>query len=212
MTADSDPVDLAAQLASRLCHDFISPVSAIVSGLDLLEDPNAQDMRDDALALIAQSGRKLADHLAFCRAAFGSAATTEVFDSRELNTLAQGVFAHMKADLDWQVASAGLNKPAARSALNLAQIAGTALISGGAVTVQAAEADGRVALSVTASGPRMRLKPEIAGGLRGEPRGEAMGGAWIQAYYVHCLVTQAGGQIAVEHDDQSATLAAWVPA
>lgn len=212
MTADSDPVDLAAQLASRLCHDFISPVSAIVSGLDLLEDPNAQDMRDDALALIAQSGRKLADHLAFCRAAFGSAATTEVFDSRELNTLAQGVFAHMKADLDWQVASAGLNKPAARSALNLAQIAGTALISGGAVTVQAAEADGRVALSVTASGPRMRLKPEIAGGLRGEPRGEAMGGAWIQAYYVHCLVNQAGGQIAVEHDDQSATLAAWVPA
>jgi len=212
MTEPSDPVDLAAQLASRLCHDFISPVSAIVSGLDLLEDPGAQDMRDDALALIAQSGRKLADHLAFCRAAFGSASTTEVFDSRELNTLAQGIFAHLKADLDWQVAPAGLNKPAARSALNLAQIAGTALIGGGTVTVRAVEADGRVALSVEANGPRMRLKPEIAGGLVGEPRGEAMGGAWIQAFYVHSLVSQAGGRVAVEHNDQSATLAVWVPA
>lgn len=212
MTEPSDPVDLAAQLASRLCHDFISPVSAIVSGLDLLEDPGAQDMRDDALALIAQSGRKLADHLAFCRAAFGSASTTEVFDSRELNTLAQGIFAHLKADLDWQVAPAGLNKPAARSALNLAQIAGTALIGGGTVTVRAVEADGRVALSVEANGPRMRLKPEIAGGLVGEPRGEAMGGAWIQAFYVYSLVSQAGGRVAVEHNDQSATLAVWVPA
>ena len=28
--------ELAAQLAGRLCHDFISPASAIVSGIDLL--------------------------------------------------------------------------------------------------------------------------------------------------------------------------------
>ena len=40
---------LAAYLAARLCHDFISPASAIVSGLDL-EDPSAQDMREDAMA------------------------------------------------------------------------------------------------------------------------------------------------------------------
>ncbi|MGZ6019610.1 MAG: histidine phosphotransferase ChpT, partial [Phenylobacterium sp.] len=35
--------ELAAYLAARMCHDFISPASAIVSGLDLLEDPTAQD-------------------------------------------------------------------------------------------------------------------------------------------------------------------------
>ncbi len=34
--------ELAAHLAGRLCHDLISPVSAIVSGLDLLEDPSAR--------------------------------------------------------------------------------------------------------------------------------------------------------------------------
>ena len=64
--------DFAALLAARLCHDFISPASAIVSGLDLLEDPESQDMREDAMRLITASARKLADHLAFARVAFGA--------------------------------------------------------------------------------------------------------------------------------------------
>ena len=51
--------ELAAHLAARLCHDFISPAGAIMSGLDLLNDPEAQDMRDDALRLIAASSEKL---------------------------------------------------------------------------------------------------------------------------------------------------------
>ena len=210
MTAD--PVDLAAQLAARLCHDFISPASAIVSGLDLLDDPTAQDMRDDAMALIAQSARKLADLLAFCRAAFGSASTVEVFDSRDLEGLARGVFGHMKAGLAWEVLPASLNKPAARTLLNLCQIAGTALPTGGQVTARVVEAGGRIALSIEGTGPRVRLKPEVAGGLTGKPKGEAMGGAWIQAFYVHSLVTQAGGQVAVESGEEKLTLAAWVPA
>ncbi|MDO9336044.1 MAG: histidine phosphotransferase family protein [Caulobacter sp.] len=208
----ADPVDLAAQLAARLCHDFISPASAIVSGLDLLDDPTAQDMREDAMALIAQSARKLADLLAFCRAAFGSASTVEVFDSRDLETLAQSVFGHMKASLVWEVAPASLNKPAARTLLNLCQIAGTALPTGGVVTARVVEAGGRTALSLEGAGPRIRLKPEVAGGLLGKPKGEAMGGAWIQAFYVHSLVAQAGGQVAVEAGDEKVTLAAWVPA
>src|SRR5260370_11647315 len=97
------PAELAAYMAARMCHDFISPASAIVSGLDLLEDPTAQDMREDAMNLISASARKLADLLSFTRVAFGASASAETFDARELERLAQGVFAHMRADLDWQV-------------------------------------------------------------------------------------------------------------
>src|SRR3569833_2217470 len=86
------PAELAAYLAARMCHDFISPASAIVSGLDLLEDPTAQDMRDDAMSLISASARKLADLLAFTRVAFGASASAETFDPRDLEKLAQGVF------------------------------------------------------------------------------------------------------------------------
>ncbi|MEK0086225.1 histidine phosphotransferase, partial [Geminicoccaceae bacterium SYSU G07066] len=83
------PAELAAFLAARMCHDFISPASAIVSGLDLLDDPSAQDMRDEAMGLIATSARKLADLLAFCRVAFGASASAETFDVRDLEKLAR---------------------------------------------------------------------------------------------------------------------------
>ena len=56
-SAQSSPVDgteLATLVAAKLCHDFISPSGAIVSGLDLMNDPSAQDMRDDALGLIEE--------------------------------------------------------------------------------------------------------------------------------------------------------------
>ncbi|HEV2000356.1 MAG TPA: histidine phosphotransferase, partial [Xanthobacteraceae bacterium] len=33
-----EALDLAALLCSRLCHDVISPVGAIVNGLEVLED------------------------------------------------------------------------------------------------------------------------------------------------------------------------------
>src|SRR5258708_5100521 len=60
--AETTPVSglqLAALLAARMCHDFISPAGAIVSGMDLLDDPTAQDMRDEALNLIGASAKKL---------------------------------------------------------------------------------------------------------------------------------------------------------
>eukprot|EP01035_Chromulina_nebulosa_P047911 gene47911-64981_t len=97
------PAALAAYLAARMCHDFISPASAISSGLDLLEDPSAQDMREEAMGLIVNSARKLADQLSFCRVAFGASASAETFDARELEKLAQGAFAHMRATLDWEI-------------------------------------------------------------------------------------------------------------
>src|SRR5580698_7489077 len=82
--------ELAARLASKLCHDFISPAGAIVSGLDLLDDPAAKDMRDDAMELSSASARKLVDRLAFARAAFGAAAGVPLFDCAELQRLTQG--------------------------------------------------------------------------------------------------------------------------
>ena len=205
------PADLAAYLAARMCHDFISPASAIVSGLDLLEDPTAQDMRDDAMGLIAASARKLADLLAFCRVAFGASASAETFDARELEKLAQGVFGHMRAQLDWQVTPAGVNKPAARTLLNLAQIAGAALLTGGMAKVRAVEEGGAIAIAVEATGPRARLRPEVLAGLHGEGPGEGLHGHWVQARYVHLFVGDAGGRVVAEASEEKVTLAATIP-
>ena len=58
MTAISlDPLDLAALLCSRVCHDVISPVGAIVNALEVLEEDDPS-MREFALELIKKSARQ----------------------------------------------------------------------------------------------------------------------------------------------------------
>jgi histidine phosphotransferase ChpT len=209
---DVNGPDFAALVAARLCHDFISPASAIVSGLDLLEDPSAQDMREDAMNLISSSARKLADLLQFTRVAFGASASAESFDSRELEKLAQGVFAHVRPTMAWDIAPSVMNKASARAILNIAQLAASALPAGGVATLKAVVADGRVAITADSRGPRARLRPEVLAGLKGEALAEGLGGPWVQAAYLHALVRAAGGQTAVALADDHVSLAAWVPA
>ena len=205
------PAELAAYLAARMCHDFISPASAIVSGLDLLDDPSAQDMREEAMGLIATSARKLTDLLSFARVAFGASASAETFDARELERLARGVFAHMRAELDWQVEQAAVNKPAARALLNLAQMAGAALPTGGVARVRAVQEGASLAIAADAGGPRAKLRPEVLRGLRGEPLGEGLHGHWVQAYYVHLFLTDAGGRVFADVNEERVVFAATVP-
>lgn len=203
--------DLAAQIAARLCHDFISPASAIVSGLDLLEDPSANDMRDDAMKLIETSAKKLVAILAFARVAFGASASAETFDTRDLQRLTQGVYDHVRPDLEWAVDLPSLNKPAARALLNLAQIAATALPTGGKAKVFAKPEENGLLLGVEAEGARCRVRPEVLSGLKGEPLGEGLGGHWVQAYYLHALVTQSGGILDFEVEDTRAVFAVRLP-
>jgi histidine phosphotransferase ChpT len=206
------PAELAAYLAARMCHDFISPASAISSGLDLLEDPSAQDMREEAMGLIVSSAKKLADLLSFCRVAFGASASAETFDARELEKLARGVFNHMRAELEWTLDTPGVNKPAARTLLNLAQMAGAALPTGGVAKVRAVQEGASLAIAIESTGPRARLRPEVLAGLQGRSLGEGLHGHWVQAYYVHLFVTDAGGRVFADVQDERVVFAATLPA
>jgi histidine phosphotransferase ChpT len=213
--APAEPVsaaELAAQLSARLCHDFISPASAIVSGLDLLEDPTAQDMREDAMNLIGASAKKLVALLAFSRVAFGASNSAETFDTRELEKLTRGVYDHVRPDLDWSVDLPTLNKPAARALLNMAQLAAGALPTGGVARIVAADQGEFILIGVEAQGSRSRLRPEVVSGLRGEKLAEGLGGHWVQAYYLHALLKQAGGSLDHSVTEERVMLRARVPA
>ncbi len=194
-SASTSKAELAAHLAGRLCHDLISPVSAIVSGLDLLEDPSAQDMRDDAMNLSNQSARKLASALSFARVAYGSSASAETFDPKDLEVLTRAVFGHVRAELDWAVESPRLDKPTARALLNLAQLGATALPTGGTARVTVETEGDAIVVKLMARGARARLRPEAQAGLRGDAMTEGLPGQWVQPYYLHSLVADAGGRL-----------------
>ena len=206
-----NPTELAAHLAARLCHDFSSPASAILSGVDLLGDPSAQDMRDDALNLISTSAKKLGDMLSFARVAFGASSSAETFDSDTLKALTTQVYAHVRPSLDWQVTAGQMQKPAARALLNMAQIGATALPMGGTAIIRTEQIGENLKITIDAHGGRARIRPEVLAGLRGDPLGEGLGGHWVQAYYLWALVTSAGGSCAAEANEERVLLTAIVP-
>src|ERR1700677_3066593 len=71
-----DALELAALLCSRVCHDLISPVGAIVNGLEVLDDNPKPEDREFALDLIRKSAKTASARLQFCRLAFGAAGSS----------------------------------------------------------------------------------------------------------------------------------------
>ena len=52
-------LDLAALLCSRVCHDLISPVGAIVNGIEVMEEDEDEETKVFALDLIKKSARQV---------------------------------------------------------------------------------------------------------------------------------------------------------
>lgn len=204
--------ELASLIAAKLCHDFISPSGAIVSGLDLLNDPTAQDMREDALSLITDSAMKMVALVQFCRVAFGTATGSERFTGAELKGLVDALVSGGRATLAWQLDGADYSRPEARALVNLAYLTVATLPSGGSATVSTrSEADARLIEGV-ADGPRARLKPEAATGLAGERLGEGLAGQWVQPYWLWLTVCQTGGGLDVRVTEGQVAMTARIPA
>lgn len=206
-----DGPELASLIAAKLCHDFISPSGAIVSGLDLLNDPTAQDMRDDAISLITDSAKKMVALVQFCRVAFGAATTAERFTGEELRALVDGVTHGGRATLDWRLEVADFGKPQARALVNLAYLTVAALPMGGQAVVTArAGSDGLVLLGI-AEGARARLKAEASTGLAGQRLTEGLAGQWVQPYWLWLTIQQQGGRLDVEAGDGRVVLTGTMP-
>ena len=195
-------VEFASLLCSRLCHDLMSPVGALNNGLELLADETDEDMREKCLELLADSARASANKLKFFRLAFGAAGGFgEAIDTREAEAALQGVFGpERRIELGWAVGDQKLSKGAVKLLLNLALLAGDALVRGGRLDVGAETRDEKIELAVRAEGPRILLDPALRETLLGagtgpvEPRAA---GAWL----ARTLAAEAGGSIQLSDPD-----------
>lgn len=189
-------VDLASLLCSRLCHDLMSPVGALNNGIELLGDETDPEMREKCLGLLADSAQATANKLKFFRLAFGAGGGfAEEIDTVEARATLEGLFgAEGKVELGWVVESEKLPKGAIKLLLNLALLAGDALVRGGRLDIGAERRNGDIELAVRAEGPRILLDPILretlatGGGEHIEPRAA---GAWL----AHSLAAEGGGSI-----------------
>jgi len=199
-------VDLASLLCSRLCHDLMSPVGALNNGIELLADETDPDMREKCLELLADSARASANKLKFFRLAFGAAGGFgEEIDTQEAEAALEGLFGpERRIEFGWAVSDSKLPKDAVKVLLNLALLAGDALVRGGRLDVGAERNGGEIELAVRAEGPRILLDPvlreTLANGADGTIEARAAA-AWL----AHNLITDAGGSIQLS-DASSAAL------
>lgn len=190
-------LEFAALLCSRLCHDLLSPVGALNNGLELMADETDPEMRQRCLELLGDSARTSANKLKFFRLAFGSAGGYgDSVPASEAQTAIEGMFAATgRVKLGWMVAEESLPKLPAKILLNLALIAGDALVRGGQLDIGAEQRDGVTEIVVRAEGPKVILDPELRAALGGTLGSEGLSARTAAAWMVRTLVEQAGGDV-----------------
>lgn len=200
-------MEFAALLCSRLCHDLLSPVGALNNGLELMADETDPQMRQRCLDLLGDSARTSANKLKFFRLAFGSAGGFgDTVPAHEARAAIEGMFASTgRVTVNWLVAEESIAKLPAKILLNLALIAGEALVRGGQLDIGAERRDGVIEIVVRAEGPRIVLDPELRDALAGKPGDGGLSARTAAAWMVHTLVAGAGGQIMLS-DPQEAVL------
>jgi len=185
-------LDFAALLVSRVCHDLVSPVGAVVNGLEVLEDETDMAMRADALRLVAASAEQAAARLQFARIAFGAAGSAGAeLDLAEVGRIMSGLLKGGKVELVWQAEAVNWPKDWAKLLMNAVLVGADSLPRGGKVYVETSRAGHAPKFTVRAAGTIARMTPEVERALTGEPAG-VLDGRSIQPYLTHQLSKTIG--------------------
>lgn len=180
-------IEFAALLVSRVCHDLVSPVGAVVNGLEVLEDERDATMRADALKLVVSSAEQAAARLQFARIAFGAAGSAGAeLDLTEVGRIVGGLVQGGKVSVDWQAAAVNWPKDWAKLLMNAALLAADSLPRGGLVRVETSSDPAAPSFKVKATGQNARLLEDVEKAARGEPS-NPIDGRSIQPLLVHKL-------------------------
>lgn len=209
-----EPARLAALVSSRLCHDLVSPVSALNTALELMDGDSSGEMRAQAMDLITTSTRQATAKLKFFRLAFGAAAgvSKQELEFEIANQAIREFFAEIKPSYEWTGGPERAPKAAVRLLMNMCLLAADCLPFGGKVEA-GAEIDGdTLEIAVIASGQRATLKAEAAAGLSGEPDLEqGIDARSIQPLYARFVADEAGATLEAHQDGESVVMRARVP-
>lgn len=198
-----DALDLSALLCSRVCHDVISPVGAIVNGLEVLEDDQDESMREFALDLIRKSARHASARLQFARIAFGAAGSAGAsIDLADAEKVSRGMFADEKTQLAWSAPVALYPKNKVKLLLNLVMIATGAIPRGGLIDVKVTGEGEAPTLVLTAKGSHARIPPHVEDLLAGTPENGTVDAHGVLPYYAGLVARAAamGVTFAIEGD------------
>lgn len=206
---DISSLDLAALLASRVCHDIISPVGAITNGLEVLEEESSEEMRSFAMDLIKKSARQASAKLQFARLAFGAAGSAGAeIDLGDAENVARGFMAGEKANLEWTAVRVLMPKNKVKLLLNLLLIATHAVPRGGTIHITVTGMASAPTFSIACSGLNARIPPHVEAHLSGELGDSVPDAHMVQPIYAGLLARAADMTVKVVKDGETVVFTA----
>lgn len=210
-TLDTKTLEL---MASKICHDLISPIGAIGNGLEILEELGPENS-EEIIELISSSASLATAKLKAYRVAYGAGgadATIKISDAHHAVDL---VLEHEKRlEQDWD-ASSDLDmgelppKAFAKMLTALLLLIGECLPRGGTVS---ASADGDRVIRIAAHGEGAMLKEGFEDCLRGTADLNELSPALTHAYMCGLLAAHYDyGILDVQADGQSAHVTVKAP-
>ncbi len=190
----SDQPDLIALLGSRICHDLISPLSAIGNGVELLMMSGA--VPGPEIALISESVTNANARIRFFRVAYGAASLGQIVARSEIRSILDDMTRGGRLTIDWQVPG-----DVARIEVKLAFLAlqclETALPYGGRVKVAADDAGWRIGAEAT----KMKVDAGLWSRLTRPETGAELAAAHVQFLLFPAELQRQGRTLALQMDN-----------
>ncbi len=202
-------IEFSALMVSRVCHDLVGPLGAVINGLEVLEDERDAEMREDALRLVTSSANQALARIQFMRIAFGAAGSAGAeLDLNEVGRLVTGLLEGGKVKLEWNVPHIYWAKDWAKLLMNATLLGADCLPRGGLVRVDANQTPDAPGFKIIASGLNARVTEEVDRSLRGESEPGALDARGIQPFLTHRLSRTVNAGLTIAVNDGSVELIA----
>jgi histidine phosphotransferase ChpT len=208
-TVALEGLDLAALLCSRVCHDLISPVGAIMNGLEVMEDGKDEETSKFAMDLIKKSAKTASAKLQFCRLAFGAAGSAGAqIDTGDAEKVARGLIEDGKTKIGWNLPRVLLAKNRVKLLLNMLLLAAQAIPRGGQLTVDPVGEGDRLGFRVSVTGLNAKIPQSIPPLLAATPSDHAIDAHAIQPFYTGMLAKNCGLSVSMAPEGEAIVVAA----
>jgi histidine phosphotransferase ChpT len=204
-------LELAALVSSRICHDIINPVGAIMNGLEMLDEDDDPKARDYALHVIRNVTEQASARLKFARLAYGANQSAgDSVDVKMAQEAAHDVLASQpksKHALVWRMPPGFMGKDHAKLLLNLVTLAVTALPKGGEIEIVATGDLAAPKLTLRCRGADAR-PPQYLGELIAPGAPPQVTSLNVQAYYTVRIARSVGMLVEILREGADIVLSA----
>jgi len=208
-TVALEGLDLAALLCSRVCHDLISPVGAIMNGLEVMEEGKDEETSQFAMDLIKKSAKTASAKLQFCRLAFGAAGSAGAqIDTGDAEKVARGLIEDERFKVAWNLPRVLLAKNRVKLLLNMLLLAAQAIPRGGQLVVDPVGEGDATGFRITVTGTNAKVPQAIPGLLSATPGEHAIDAHAIQPFYTGMLAQNCGLTVSMALEGDAVVVAA----